>query len=785
MNRFLISSAILVLYFNISFSAIDTIYVNGIKDEISLIDNVYILEDKSDSLTIEEILKNDKYLNFIRNENEKLNYGLTNSAYWLKFILRNKSNTNQHYILNIANPDINEVCFYEYKDLRTSKRVETGEIENLNTREILHRNFLFNLVLEPNKTVTYFIKVHNDGESTFVPLRIFKNEYFERIDYRDQFVNGIFYGILFFILFFNLYLFKSIKDKVYLYYSLHVLFISLFLLSSDGYHIHFNSLTWAVLIKQLFPGLCAFYLIAFSQTFLESAVKWPILNKIFNILKYSSALFVILFLLHSKFFILTIIGVPAIIVLTLVLIVITSIISFNRHYMPSIFFLSAFIFMILGALIYGLREVGILASNFNTENAVRIGLSCESILLTLAVLERFRINQENAKITIEKNYEKIQHQKNQLIKVNIELEKLSLVASETDNSVAIYDDKGNIEWCNAGFERLYDVTYNELLDAGQCNIREIINYANIKKLVDYSLENKQSVVFENKIKTKKKREIWLQTTLTPYIAEQGKLNKLIAIDTDISELKLYERNLTISKDKAEESDRLKTAFLANMSHEIRTPLNGILGFGNLLKRENLSDDKRNRYLEIMDKNGQQLLKLVDDILDISLIESNQLKTHIVEFDLNNIINETYEYFQLHKRNINKDCIEIHIKKSFKENDDKMRSDPTRLKQVLTNLVDNALKFTDRGYINFGYGKVNSHLKFFVEDSGSGISDDKKKTLFKRFTQGEETLKRKHGGAGLGLSISKGIVELLGGKIWFDDDYKKGSRFYFTLPLENV
>jgi len=738
MNRFLISSAILIFYFNISFSAIDTIYVNGIKDEISLIDNVYILEDKSDSLTIEEILKNDKYLNFIRNENEKLNYGLTNSAYWLKFILRNKSNTNQHYILNIANPDINEVCFYEYKDLRTSKRVETGEIENLNTREILHRNFLFNLVLEPNKAVTYFIKVHNDGESTFVPLRIFKNEYFERIDYRDQFVNGIFYGILFFILFFNLYLFKSIKDKIYLYYSLHVLFISLFLLSSDGYHIHFNSLTWAVLIKQLFPGLCAFYLIAFSQTFLESAVKWPILNKIFNILKYSSALFVILFLLHSKFFILTIIGVPAIIVLTLVLIVITSIISFNRHYMPSIFFLSAFIFMILGALIYGLREVGILASNFNTENAVRIGLSCESILLTLAVLERFRINQENAKITIEKNYEKIQHQKNQLIKVNIELEKLSMVARETDNSVTIYDDKGNI-----------------------------------------------AVVFENKIKTKKKREIWLQTTLTPYIAEQGKLNKLIAIDTDISELKLYERNLTVSKDKAEESDRLKTAFLANMSHEIRTPLNGILGFGNLLKRENLSDDKRNRYLEIMDNNGQQLLKLVDDILDISLIESNQLKTHIVEFDLNKTINEIYDYFQLHKRNINKDCIEIHVKKSFKENDDKMRSDPTRLKQVLTNLVDNALKFTDRGYINFGYGKENSHLKFFVEDSGSGISDDKKKTLFKRFIQGEEILKRKHGGAGLGLSISKGIVELLGGKIWFDDDYKKGSRFYFTLPLENV
>ena len=288
--------------------------------------------------------------------------------------------------------------------------------------------------------------------------------------------------------------------------------------------------------------------------------------------------------------------------------------------------------------------------------------------------------------------------------------------------------------------------------------------------------------FENMIKTRKKKQAWLQTTITPYISKESNLTKLIAIDSDISELKLYERNLTKAKEKAEESDRLKTSFLANMSHEIRTPLNGILGFGGLLKKDNLSKEKRKRFLDIIDVNGQQLLKLIDDILDISLIESNQLKTYIKEFNINKVIDETYEFFKLYKKNIQKDNIELDVIKYFSQDSFLIESDPDRIKQVLNNLINNAFKFTEKGKISFGYLLEHSYLEFFVEDSGTGIREVQKESLFKRFTQGEETLKRKHGGAGLGLSISKGIIELLGGKIRYDDSYKEGARFCFTLPV---
>ena len=182
------------------------------------------------------------------------------------------------------------------------------------------------------------------------------------------------------------------------------------------------------------------------------------------------------------------------------------------------------------------------------------------------------------------------------------------------------------------------------------------------------------------------------------------------------------------------------------------------------------------------EDADRLKKLIDDILDISLIESNQLKTYIKEFNINKVIDETYEFFKLYKKNIQKDNIELDVIKYFSQDSFLIESDPDRIKQVLNNLINNAFKFTEKGKISFGYLLEHSYLEFFVEDSGTGIREVQKESLFKRFTQGEETLKRKHGGAGLGLSISKGIIELLGGKIRYDDSYKEGARFCFTLPV---
>lgn len=767
------------IFSRINCQSSDTIKIINDEKEMSIINNIYFLEDPGSSLSIEDITEAPGELKFRKNTRSNLNFGYPTSTFWLKFIVKNSMDKPVSYIIQITNPDLDFISFYEFSDDTLLRKIETGEMYSINTRDIYHRNFLFTIDLMPGKSHTYYISANNGGHSFFIPISLVEKQYFEIKNNKTELTNWLIYGLFIFIFIFSIYLHRSTKDIVNLYYAFFVLFATVFFIYYDGYVSFLNPPRWISNTKFLFPSLLTVFLLSFTQVFVKSYNRFKGFVKLANPLKILALISVSFYFFKYPVFLITDIGVPLIVLLTLIVLIILSILTLKRSYSPSILILTGFCFSFSGLAIHELKETTILPYTFFTEISMKLGFTLQCILLTIAVLERFRLQQEDSKRTIQDNYEKIQDQKNQLLEINTELEKLSVVASETENSVAIYDIEGNMEWCNAGFERLYDTTLEELKKNGNHNIKDIIAHSNIKSLVDYSIANKQPVFFENNIKTRKKKQVWLQTTITPFISKESNLTKLIAIDSDISELKLYERNLTRAKEKAEESDRLKTSFLANMSHEIRTPLNGIIGFGSLLKRDDLPSDKRIRYLDIIDKNGEQLMKLIDDILDISLIESNQLKINMAEFDLDKIMDETYEYFQLYKKKIQKDYLNLNILKPHKKVLN-VESDPDRLKQVLNNLLDNAFKYTEKGSINFGYIMKNSNLEFFVEDSGPGVDGEKKPLLFQRFAQGEETLKRSHGGAGLGLSISRGIIELLDGKIWYDEKYKKGARFCFTL-----
>ena len=275
----------------------------------------------------------------------------------------------------------------------------------------------------------------------------------------------------------------------------------------------------------------------------------------------------------------------------------------------------------------------------------------------------------------------------------------------------------------------------------------------------------------------------LDKTVKIRTAELSETNeKLLA---EIKERKRYEKVLQYEKKRAQEADRLKSVFLANMSHEIRTPLNGILGFGDLIQNQELPSDKRARYLEIINSNSHQLLKIIDDLMDISMIESNQLKINKISFSLSILFPDAVEFFKNFMRIHNKEQIEL-ILDGFPHNaNDRIFSDPTRLQQILYNLLSNSIKFTEKGYVKFG-GKIeNKFALVYVEDTGIGIQPEIGKVIFKAFRQGEETITRSYGGTGLGLSISKGIIELLGGIIWIDFSYTKGALFCFSIPTEEV
>jgi len=262
------------------------------------------------------------------------------------------------------------------------------------------------------------------------------------------------------------------------------------------------------------------------------------------------------------------------------------------------------------------------------------------------------------------------------------------------------------------------------------------------------------------------------------------------INIDITELKKLTIDLIVAKEHAEQSDRLKSAFLANMSHEIRTPMNGILGFAELLKEPNLTGEEQQEFIEIIEKSGARMLNIINDIVDISKIESGLMEVNIKESNINEQIEYIYTFF---RPEVEGKGMQLSYRNGLVSSESIIKTDREKVFAILTNLVKNAIKYTDKGSIEFGYvstgsttdslGKVSEpvELQFYMKDTGIGIPKDRQKAIFDRFVQADIGDKRAFEGAGLGLSISKAYIEMLGGRIWAESEEGKGSTFYFTLP----
>lgn len=762
--------------------SIDTLKIFENKPEINLYEYIDILEDSKGDLTIDTILKYPQDFQFYKNKNTKLNFGFSTSTFWLKLIIKNESDIPVNYILEIANPDLNHLNFYELVDNKILRCINTGELHEIESRERYHRNFVFKLTINPSKTHQYYISANNSGHPIFLPVS-FKNEIkFQIDDIKSNIVNWLIYGLLVFVIIFNLYLYKSLKDKVNLYYALYVLFATITFINYDGYLSFLNLPTITEGFKWINPSLYIIFLASFTQSFTSYNTRFKGFSKVLTAFKLTAIIAVFAYMLEYPFSLIADIGIPLLILFTIILVIFIAVKVFDKKYPPSKFMLVAFIIIFLGMLIHELKEFNILSSTFLVENSIKFGMTIECTLLTIAVLERFRINQENSKKKIEENLSQIEFQNKELEIINSELEKLSVVASETNNSVAICDKDGRIEWCNVGFEKFYDISLDELIKEQKDYLKSIIPNPDILKLIRDCADTKKPVSFETLITTQRKKEIWVQTTLTPYV-RQGEIQKIIAIDSDITNLKLVEKKLQSAMERAVESDRLKTVFLGNMSHEIRTPLNGILGFSELLSEKNIPEEKKNRYLEIIRSNGDQLVRIIDDIVDISLIESNQLRVYFTEFDLSKFYSDLIEFFENFKSSVDKSYIQLIP--DFRINPDEciISSDMMRLKQVSMNLLKNAFKFTEKGEVKFGCYIENENVIFYVQDTGIGVDVVKKGIIFDRFRQGDESMTRRFGGNGLGLTISKGIIENLNGKIWVDQNYSDGFLIYFSVPVQ--
>lgn len=339
------------------------------------------------------------------------------------------------------------------------------------------------------------------------------------------------------------------------------------------------------------------------------------------------------------------------------------------------------------------------------------------------------------------------------------------------DGVLVIDDDDQIVYCNRAMMDLIPNSENGVVGH---NFNEVLKpFRFDQDLVTASQKNTLNA------KMKRNDTVMnFEITVTPIRESRGLKSGKILYFHNVTSLINNQRELESARLKAEESDRLKTSFLANMSHEIRNPMNGIIGFAGFLKDEQISVTERIRYAEIIEKNAQHLMNIINDIIDISKIESGHDQIKYENMSVAELMNDLSSFFY---EQANKKGLSLNIVSSVGRDSDYIITDPQKLRQILVNLINNAIKFTESGDVTVRARKAGSELIFSVKDTGIGISPKEIRSIFERFKQSYESKNKTYGGTGLGLSISKAYAELLGGKIDVQSEQGKGSTFVLTVP----
>lgn len=369
----------------------------------------------------------------------------------------------------------------------------------------------------------------------------------------------------------------------------------------------------------------------------------------------------------------------------------------------------------------------------------------------------------------------------------------------------IVDAEGRISFCNSSFLNITGYTFEELEGKNWIDtFAQIENQERYQQIFGFMIEGKQfSDLFEHSIISKSgdiKHIAWSYILLRN---EDGQPAGLSVLGVDITQRVIYEQNLVrkneiikkrnsqlrkineelkAAKEKAEESDRLKSAFLANMSHEIRTPMNGILGFAELLQDPRLTDKEAQEFISLIRISGKRMLNIINDLIDISKVESGMASVSTSAVEINDQIDFLYNFFRPEAESKG---LELQFHKGLMNARSRIITDKEKIFAILTNLIKNAIKFSVSGIIEFGYSLKDEHLEFFVKDQGIGIPAEKQQAVFERFVQADNSLTSNYEGAGLGLSISKAYVDMLGGNIRLSSRPGSGTSFCFTIPYTPI
>lgn len=347
------------------------------------------------------------------------------------------------------------------------------------------------------------------------------------------------------------------------------------------------------------------------------------------------------------------------------------------------------------------------------------------------------------------------------------------------DGICILDLEGNIIVANKSFANMHGYSINETKNLNVTDIdtpETAIKFKNrIKRIIDGKIMRISVDHYH-----KNGNIINLDVIACPIELENQ--NRIVAFHRDVTKQKETTKNLEKALEKATEADRLKTAFLHNVSHEIRTPMNGIMGFADLLTNPELSHEDMLNYVDVISISGRRMLNTLNQLMDISMLETGQAKMHLSVFNINKELNRNLSFFL---PEVDKKGMTISLSKDLQDEDTEIKADKEKFNAILTNLIKNSIKYSAEGKIEFGYKLKGNQLEFYVRDEGIGIPPDRQEAIFERFVQADIEDKKAYEGAGLGLSISKSYVEMMDGKIWVESEPGKGSKFYFTLPFTKV
>jgi PAS domain S-box-containing protein len=358
--------------------------------------------------------------------------------------------------------------------------------------------------------------------------------------------------------------------------------------------------------------------------------------------------------------------------------------------------------------------------------------------------------------------------------------KLSKATEQSPVTIMITNTEGNIEYVNPKFTEVTGYTFEEVFGKNPRILKSgEHDKAFYKGLWKTILSGKE---WKGELHNKKKNGelFWENALISPIFNDMGETTHYVGVKEDITGKKKMMAELIMAKENAEESDRLKTAFLQNMSHEIRTPLNGILGFADLLTSDSVDMSEMRNYANYIKTSGNRLLALINNILDLSRIEAGSIRIHTKPFALNKLLIEAWQIFKIQA---DKKKIDFKYHLSLPDEQSIILSDEDKINQVVTNLLSNAFKFTSSGAVDLDYSISGKEIVFRISDTGRGIPKEHQTRIFERFYQADMSISRDFEGAGLGLPISKGLVELLGGKMWLKSEVGKGTSFYFSLPYQ--